>query len=296
MDKSIMTVYLNPNNLNKLEEFPARDFDNLVSKELFNTPFARYCVTSIDPNLCGVIALVSRLSGAIKTLLVAKYNPSLPLPLVNLGDNCAEALYRCSQPEPTSWFYEGYFPTVLPEQVIWFPELDVEVQGSEVKEFLRKNSPCFRKELPQQDTTCKPDIFFYSDDSEHCFSVTVQSLVTILAGNSASGKSTFLRSITKGFMHDDVVCLQYASEIDPIEVLRANDNVRYVFIDTEDAWALQRRGYLRPIYDAGYRLVIASSAPIHDLPYEPDRDVYELRSDNGVTVACKYTTREEALS
>lgn len=293
MDKSIMTVYLNPSCLNKLEEFPARDFDRLVSKELFDTSFARYCITSIDPDACGVLVPVSRLSGAIKTLLVAKYNPSLPLPLVNLGDNCADALYKCNQPEPTSWFYEGYFPTVLPEQIIWFPELGVEVPGSKVKEFLHSNVRVSPKALPQQDTACKPDVFFYSDDNGHCFSVTVQSQVTILAGNSASGKSTFLHSIAKGFIRNDVIELQYDSEIDPIEVLRSSDNVRYVFIDTEDAWALQRRGYLQPMYDLGYRLVIASSAPIHDLPYYPSMHVYELRSDNGVTVACKYTPREE---
>ena len=69
---------------------------------MLNSEFGKFCLKNIDNSefdgddmvrndLLGNIP-VDRISGAVKTLLLAKYNPTVRMPLVNLGDNCAESM------------------------------------------------------------------------------------------------------------------------------------------------------------------------------------------------------------
>lgn len=167
MDRSIMTVYLRPNNLDKFEENPESNFMRFDTQAMLNSEFGKFCLKNIDNSefdgddmvrndLLGNIP-VDRISGAVKTLLLAKYNPTVRMPLVNLGDNCAESIYRCNMPEPTSWYWNGYFPKVRADQIVWFPELSQEVTGNKVHLFLIEDIPYeltnryFDKRLKEKD-------------------------------------------------------------------------------------------------------------------------------------------------
>lgn len=151
MDKSVMTVYLRSDGLSKLEEFPIDNFMNYDVRTMLNSEFGKFALKNIDGStfdgnnvvyskLLGAVP-VHYISGAVKTLLLARYNPTVRFPLVNLGDNCAESIYRCNVPESTSWYWDGYFPNVRDDQIIWFPELQREVTGDRVHFFLVEDIP-----------------------------------------------------------------------------------------------------------------------------------------------------------
>lgn len=167
MDRSIMTVYLRPNSLDAFEENPEGNFMRLDIRAMLDSEFGRFCLKDIDNGvfdgddmvhneLLGNIP-VDRISGAVKTLLLARYNPTARMPLINLGDNCAESIYRCNMPEPTSWYWSGYFPKVRADQIVWFPELSKEVTGDKVHFFLIEDIPYeltnryFDKRLKERD-------------------------------------------------------------------------------------------------------------------------------------------------
>ena len=90
------------------------------------TDYAKECVRQIDksevlsnyvimsPYLRGIPP--QQLSGGTKTLIAAYMLPDKVFPLRNLGDNCAEMLYKGSLDRDTQWYYEGYIPMLLPEQ------------------------------------------------------------------------------------------------------------------------------------------------------------------------------------
>ncbi|MCM1218633.1 MAG: DUF4869 domain-containing protein [Lachnospiraceae bacterium] len=96
--------------------------------EWMESDFAKFCVENIDDcQWCGPRMVMSklygpidplRLSGGLLTLLVAYNNKDKAYPISNLGDNCAEALYRSGLDKPTQWTWCGYMPDLLPEQRI----------------------------------------------------------------------------------------------------------------------------------------------------------------------------------
>lgn len=48
MDRSIMTVYLRPNNLDKFEENPEGNFMRFDTQAMLNSAFGKFCLKNID--------------------------------------------------------------------------------------------------------------------------------------------------------------------------------------------------------------------------------------------------------
>lgn len=102
------------------------------------------------------------------------------------------------------------------------------------------------------------------------FEIKVESRVTILYGDSGTGKTTFIECVTDSWDPDkrkDVAVLDYAEIDDPLGYLALKKNLTYVFIDEESANDLDRDELLEPILDAGYFLVIATRRPLLHLTY-----------------------------
>lgn len=139
------------NKVGKVENFPTVNYKLQFTEEWLADEYVQFVLQAVDQvvyierdvvrsKYLGIVP-VERLSGAFKTLTMAYFNRDLKFPLRNLGGNCAEALYQGALDNHTSWNYEGYMPTVLPEQDCYFPELDKLVKGCDVKRWLVLDTP-----------------------------------------------------------------------------------------------------------------------------------------------------------
>ncbi|MCM1218631.1 MAG: DUF4869 domain-containing protein [Lachnospiraceae bacterium] len=150
MGESILKIYFWPK-VSKEENYPAANYRTHFTNNWFKDPYVQFVLENVDkckwiendvvrsPWL-GIIPM-DRLSSTFKTLTMAYYMRDLKFPLRNVGDNCAEALYRGALGSYTSWNYQGYMPEVLPEQICYFPELDARVTGDKVQKWLLFETP-----------------------------------------------------------------------------------------------------------------------------------------------------------
>lgn len=283
MDRSIMTVYLRPNSLNKIEEYPKYNFLRFNTRAMLNSEFGKFCLRDIDNSEFDGVGIVhSKIFGditahyvstAVKTLLLARRDPTARMPLVALGSNCAEAIYRCNIPEPTSWYWDGYFPKVRDDQIIWFPDISMEITGDRVHQFLqdRPYVPAYETNVPLN----KPEVFEQVIYGKR-FSLTVSSRVTTVVDTTEFYAELFFNNVTDQrsvqSRRNCSLC-KYDLGIDTLELLRLRP-VSFVFIREEEAHAMDRRNLLKPLYDAGYNLVIASNTPLQSIT----SDVCELTS------------------
>lgn len=129
------------------------------------------------------------------------------------------------------------------------------------------------------------------------FEIKVESRVTILYGDSGTGKTTFIECVTDSWDPDkrkDVAVLDYAEIDDPLGYLALKKNLTYVFIDEESANDLDRDELLEPILDAGYFLVIATRRPLLHLTYGL-KDVFKLQTVDDVATVVQYYPNFDSL-
>lgn len=133
------------------EIFVDTRFMFLFRDEWINSDFAKFCIKSIDgcehigdqlikSPILGLIP-PAMLSGGVKTLLIAYNRKDLYFPLGNLGDNCAEAIFRSGIGSPTRWMWLGYTPKLLPEQKVLVESTGEIVLGKDWKEWEAHHAP-----------------------------------------------------------------------------------------------------------------------------------------------------------
>lgn len=148
--ESVINIYFY-NEVSKFEDFPTTNYRSVWDNKLFEDPYVRFVLENVDKcvwvdndvvcsPVLGTVPM-ERLSGAFKTLVMAYLYKDKKFPLVNLGDNCKEAIYRGALNGATSWNYEGYMPELLAEQICYFPEIDTKVTGNKVKSWLINDCP-----------------------------------------------------------------------------------------------------------------------------------------------------------
>lgn len=140
MEESTIWVYCDASGLD-VEYYAETRFSELFNRQVLGTDFATFCIENIDGDTrdhgdiispyLGTIS-VHELSGGSKTLLLAYGNKERVYLLESLGDNCAEAIYKSGIGTPTKWLYDGYFPDLLDNQVVYFPETGKTVLGKDI--------------------------------------------------------------------------------------------------------------------------------------------------------------------
>lgn len=132
------------------------------------TDYAKECVRTIDKSeVVGSYVIMSPklraippqfLSGGTKTLIAAYMIPEGIFPLRNLGDNCAEMLYKGSIDRNTQWFYEGYIPKLLPEQEFMVAETGKIYKTDDAPRWFVKNAPRAREIYERYTKECRIDV------------------------------------------------------------------------------------------------------------------------------------------
>lgn len=153
MERSVIELYLGPEgtSLNKIERYPTKNFDNEDIDALLSSDIGRQCLQEIDrstylgngaiQNEVLGVQPATKISGGLKTILMAMHYRDFKFPINNCGDNCAHAIYLSGINTPTKWYWLGYTPILLPEQIIQFPDLRLQTVGSELKDFMRTGIP-----------------------------------------------------------------------------------------------------------------------------------------------------------
>lgn len=142
-----------------------------------------------------------------------------------------------------------------------------------------------------------PETFSCTYRNRLRFEITVKSKVTILRGDSATGKTLFFECITNpddSTTRSDVVLYKHDPAEDPVEYLKRRKLVRYVFIDENSANKMDRLELLEPILTAGYYMIIATRAPLRNLTYAIT-DVYELYTENNTVKLRSYYKEYDKL-
>lgn len=149
--ESTIILHWGDSNRTPYERFVTTHMEDIFHYEWLNTEFAKFCVESIDN--CELVSdhlIISpvlgpidplRLSGGVLTLIVAYNNKDKAYPLRNLGDNCAEALYRSGIGSPTQWTWKGYDPVWVPEQRIQIAATGEVVFGRDWNDWVINNAP-----------------------------------------------------------------------------------------------------------------------------------------------------------
>lgn len=136
----------------------------------------------------------------------------------------------------------------------------------------------------------KPETFSCMFEGKVQFNITIKSRVTIIRGDSATGKTVFLECISNPRSSEsrtDVTLYEYDPAENPVDYLRRRPSVRYVFIDEDSANKMDRLELLENILDAGYYLVIATRSPLRNLTYAIT-DVYYMHTENNITTLRSY--------
>lgn len=153
LEKSVIELYLWPDikTMNKIELYPTANFDNENFDEMFNSKFFQQCLSEIDHSkYLGNSAIenevlgvqpITKISGGLKTILMAMRYRELRFPINNCGDNCDKAIYLSGVGKPTKWYWIGYTPRLLDDQIVRLPELNLETTGKDVDLFMMDGIP-----------------------------------------------------------------------------------------------------------------------------------------------------------
>lgn len=114
------------------------------------------------------------------------------------------------------------------------------------------------------------------------FSLKIKSKVTIIQGDSATGKTVLISNITdekhEGYV-DGVRRFDMTARSNPEAFLASLPRGSIVFLDEEDVSAVRPGGWLRKICTYPVYIVLASRATLTELNYDY-RDVYTLYTDS----------------